>query len=117
MLNQQRISEIKKMERFVLGRLDALINDVEKMIERLKKQQEPMLTRLIQICEHGIDSCFSYECDSPECVKLGNIIWSLERIRDELVERRFAVTRALDYDIIITTTPLSPAERIFVPGI
>jgi hypothetical protein len=117
LLNYQRINEIKEMKRFVFGRLDALISDVDEMIERLKKQQEPMLTRLVQICEHGIDSCFSYDCDRPECVKLGQIIWSLEKIRNELVERRFAVTRALDYDIIITTTPLSPAERVFVPGI
>jgi len=117
MLNHQRINEIKKMERVVLGRLDVLINDVEEMIERLKKQQEPMLTVPVWTCEHGIDSCVSYDCNSPECVKLSYVIWSLERIREQLVKRRFAVTRALDYDIIITTTPLSPAERIFVPGI
>jgi hypothetical protein len=117
LLNHQRIAGIKKMKKFTLGRLDALIGDLDEMIERLKKKQEPMLTRLVQICEHGIDSCFSYDCDSPECVRLGNIIWSLERMRNELVERRFAISRALEYDIIITTTPLSPAERVFVPGI
>jgi hypothetical protein len=117
LLISQRINEIKRTKHFVLGRIDALISDLDRMIERLKKQQEPMLTRPVQICEYGIDSCFSYVCDSPECVKLGNIIWSLERIRSELVERRFAVARALEYDIIVTTTPLSPAERIFVPGI
>jgi len=117
MLNYRRIEEIKKTKRFVLDRLDALIADIDEMIERLEKQQEPMLTRVVKICEHGIDSCFSYVCDSPECVQLGRVIWSLERIRNELVERRFAVARALDYDIVITTTPLSSAERIFVPGI
>jgi len=126
MLNHQRINKIKETERFVLGRLDALIGDLDEMIERLKKRQEPMLTVPVQICEHGIDSCFSYWCSTPECVKLGHIIWSLERIRDELTRRRFATSRALDcfatsraldYDIIITTTPLSPAERVFVPGI
>jgi len=117
LINYRRVEEIKKMTRFVLGRLDALISDIDEMIRRLEKQQEPMLTKLVQICEHGIDSCFSYHCESPECVKLGQIIWSLEKIRNELVERRFAVTRALDYDIVITTTPLSPAERVFVPGI
>jgi hypothetical protein len=117
MLNYERINKIKETKRFVLGRIDALISDIDKMIERLKKRQEPMMNRLVVLCEHGIDSCFSYDCDSPECVRIGHVIWSLEMIREQLVERRFAVSRALKYDIIITTTPLSSAERVFVPGI
>ena len=114
LLNYQRISEIKKMKEFVIGRLDALIEDLNEMISRLKKLQEPMLTVPVELCAHGIDSCVSYWCSTRECAYLGYIIWSLERIREELVQKRFAVSRALDYDIVITTTPLSPSERVFV---
>ena len=113
LLNYQRIDEIKKMKNFTLSRLDALIGDLDEMIARLKKLQEPMLVP-VQTCEYGVDSCTSYWCGSPECVRIGHVIWSLERIREELVQRRFALTRALGYDIIVTMTPLSPAERVFV---
>ena len=114
LLNYQRIDEIKKMKNFTLSRLDALIADLDEMITRLRKQQEPMLSVPVELCTHGIDSCVAYWCDTQECVKLGHIIWSLEKMREELVQRRFAITRALGYDTVITTTPLSPAERIFV---
>ena len=113
LLNHQRIDEIKKVKDFMLGRIDALIGDLDEMIARLKKQQEPMQVP-VELCAHGIDSCTTYWCGTQECAQLGYIIWSLERVRDELVQKRFAVARALDYDIVITTTPLSPAERVFV---
>ena len=114
LLSHQRIDEIKKVKDFMLSRLDALIADLDEMISRLKKQQEPMLVP-VELCAHS--SCVSYWCGTQECVKLGHAIQSLERIREELVQRRFAMTRALGYDIIVTMTPLSPAERVFVPGI
>ena len=113
LLNHQRIDEIKRVKDFMLSRLDALIADLDEMITRLKKQQEPMLTP-VELCMHGVDSCISYWCSTRECAQLGYVIWSLEKIREELVQRRFALTRALGYDIIVTMTPLSPAERIFV---
>jgi len=113
LLNYQRISEIKKMKEFVIGRLDALIEDLNEMIARLKKLQEPMQVP-VELCAHGIDSCVAYWCGTQECAYLGYIIWSLEKVREELVQKRFALTRALDYNIVITTTPLSPAERVFV---
>ena len=117
LLRHQRVSEIKKTKSFIISRLDALIEDLNEMISRLKKLQEPMQTVPVELCGYGIDSCVSYWCGTQECAYLGYIIWSLERVREELVQRRFAVARALDHDTVITTTPLSPAERVFVPGI
>lgn len=114
MLNKERVSRIKETKEFVIGRLDALINDLEVMIERLYKKQEPMRTVVTQICDHGIDSCFSYDCATPECVYIGNIIWSLEKLRDKLIEQRWAIVRALHSDRIETVTPLG-IEKIFVP--
>ena len=114
LLNYRRIDEIKRVKDFMLSRLDALIADLDEMISRLKKQQEPMLTTPVELCMHGVDSCISYWCSTRECAQLGYVIWSLEKIREELVQKRFAMTRALGYDIIVTMTPLSPAERIFV---
>jgi hypothetical protein len=117
MLNKQRIDEIKKMKNFVLGRLDALIDDLEEMIRRLYKMAEPH-TASVNMCPGypTTDSCFADLCTDEECVKLNAIIMYLERLRSELSKRRQGVSRALDYDIIITLTPFG-VERIFVPGI
>jgi hypothetical protein len=118
MLNHKRIEEIKETKRWVLDKINTLIGDIDEMIERLKKEVQPHLVD-VNFCPPGYpttDGCFGEVCRDEQCVKLENTIVALERIRNELSQKHYAIRRALDYDIIITTTPFG-IERIFVPGI
>jgi hypothetical protein len=118
MLNYERINRIKEGEKVVLGYFDALINDIDYMIDRLDKAAEPH-RRSENMCPPGypvVDSCFADLCADKECLKLEAAMVYLERVREELSERRRRAVRALESDILVTVTPLG-IERIFVPGI
>jgi hypothetical protein len=118
LLNETRIKKIKETEALVFGYFDTLIGDLDEMIGRLDKMAEPHKGS-VNMCPPGyptVDSCFADLCSDEECLKLEAAIVYLERIREELAERRRGATRALEYDIMITVTPFG-IERIFVPGI
>jgi hypothetical protein len=111
----KRSKEIEETAALVIKRLDVLIDDLEDMIKRLYKMSEQKKHVVVKICEHAIDSCFSETCADDECVRLGQIIWSLERIRNELNKKRWAIARTLAADKLITITP-DGIRRIFVCG-
>ena len=110
-----RSKEIEETATLVIERLDVLIEDLEDMIRRLNKQMDQKKHVTIKICEYAIDSCFSDVCSDEECVQLERTIWSLERIRDELSKKRWAIARTLAADKLITITP-SGIRRSFVCG-
>jgi len=107
--------EIKKTAELVIKRLDVLIEDFEDMIRRLNKQLDQKKHVTIKICEYAIDSCFSDVCSDEECVQLERIVWSLERMRNELNKKRWAIAETLAADKLITITP-DGIRRIFVCG-
>jgi hypothetical protein len=118
MLNDERIKRIKETEKSVYAYFDALIADLDGMIERLDRMAEPHRSR-VDMCPPGygvVDSCFADMCRDRKCVELEAAIVQLERVRNELAKRRHGAIRALDYDIIITVKPTG-LGRIFVPGI
>jgi hypothetical protein len=118
MLNYERIKRIKEGEEVALGYFDALIGDIDGMIERLDKAARPH-RRSVNMCPPGypvVDSCFADLCADQECTQLEAAIVYLERVREELAERRRRAVRALESDRVVTVTPLG-VERIFVPGI
>lgn len=118
LLNEMRIKKIKEMKSGVLRYFDELINDLDNMIKHLDKEAAPHKAS-VNMCPPGYpttDSCFGDACVDDQCLRLEAVIVYLERIREKLTERRQRVSRALDYDIIVTITPFG-VERIFVPGI
>jgi len=118
MLNYERIKRIKESEEAVFGYFDALINDIDNMIDRLDKAAKPH-RYTENVCPPGypvVDSCFADLCADKECTQLEAAMAYLERVREELAERRRRAVRALESDRIVTVTPMG-IERIFVPGI